>query len=153
MTTPKGPEPSTGRTLEPSSFAVKEYGRDRVYPDGYPDQYGQVDIADRDKSRMGEFPSPTDSSHYRSDVDSSKQALHHSLGTGRNQAAQGDHQHDGQSALKMGTFEFNPAFNPANPETQWPDATNWRIRPALTMAATAADIRAFLHRYFEFRDV
>lgn len=153
MTTPKGPEPTTGRTLEPSEFTLKEFGRSRVYPDGYPDDYGQVDVADRDRSKMGEFPSPSDSAHYRSDVDASKQSLHHTLGNSRNQGSQGDHQHDGVTGLKMGPFEFNPAFNPALPETQWPNAANWKIRPQLTVAATAADIRTFLHRFFEFRDV
>lgn len=149
MTTPSGPEPNTGRTLEPSKLTIKEFGRDRVYPDGYPDQYGQVNVADRDKSRLGEFPDQSDSAHYRSDVDAGKQSLHHTLGTSRNQAAQGDHSHDGITGLKIGPMEFNPAFNPALPES----LANPKLRPVLTMAATAADIRTFLHNFFNFRDV
>lgn len=152
MTTPSGPPPTTGRTLEPSKLTVKEMQPSRVYPDGTPDNYGQVNVADRDKSRIGEFPNQADQAHARSDVDSSKQSLHHTLGNARNQASQGDHQHDGKIGMKMGPFEFNPAFNPALPEVPWPGA-NWKTRPALTVAATAADIRAFLHNFFEFRDV
>lgn len=149
MTTPSGPDPTTGRTLEPSQFTLREYGRDRVYPNGYPDEYGQVSIADRDKSRLGEFPDQTDSAHYRSDVDSGKQSLHHTLGNSRNQAAQGDHQHDGITGLKIGPMIMNPSFNPALPES----ASNPKTIPQLTMAATATDIRAFLHNFFNFRDV
>lgn len=149
MTTPSGPEPNTGRILEPSKLTVKEYGRERVYPNGYPDTYGQVNVADRDKSRLGEFPDQTDAAHYRSDVDAGKQSLHHTLGNSRNQSAQGDHQHDGQTGLKMGPLIMNPSFNPALPESP----SNPKRIPQLTMAATAADIRTFLHRFFEFRDV
>jgi hypothetical protein len=152
MTTPSGPAPNTGRVLEPSKLAIKPQDTNRVYPDGRPDNYGQVNIADRDKSRLGEYPDQATIAHLRSDVDSSKQSQHHTLGLGRNQAAQGDHSHDGLTGNKLGTFEFNPAFDPTLPEVPWPGA-NWKTRPTLTCAATATDIRALLHNFIEFRDV
>ena len=152
MTTPSGPKPTTGRTLEPSKLTIGEMNASRVYPDGSPNDYGNVNVSDKDRSRLGEFPNDASSAHYRSDVDSSKQSLHHTLGNSRNQASQGDHHHDGVTGMKMGPFEYNPAFNPALPEVPWPGA-NWKTRPALTVAATAADIRTFLHNFFEFRDV
>lgn len=142
MSTPQGPEPNYGRTLKPSAFTVKEQHRSRVYPDDYPDDYGQVDSGDKDLSRLGIPPGESDERHYRSDLDSSQQALHHTLGSGHTQAAPGDHQHDGRTSLKMGPLEFDPT--PGN---------EGKTRPALTLAATAADIRTFLHNFFEFRDV
>jgi hypothetical protein len=41
--------------------------------------------------------------HTRSDVDSGTSAMHHTLGIGHNQAASGDHVHDGKSSRKIGT--------------------------------------------------
>lgn len=40
--------------------------------------------------------------HTRSDIDSGPHAAHHSLGTARNQASQGDHIHDGQTSKLIG---------------------------------------------------
>lgn len=39
--------------------------------------------------------------HTNSDVDSSKDALHHTLGTGNNQAASGTHSHDGADSVQL----------------------------------------------------
>lgn len=140
MTTPNQPEPNTGRVLEPSKFAVKKFTEKRVYPDGQPDDYGQVRQGDKDRSRLGESPSPTAQAHYGSDADSSHQALHHSLGPGHNQAAPGDHIHDGRTSVKIGPLEMDPV-------------NLGQVRPALTLAADATAIRTFLHNFFVFRDV
>lgn len=40
--------------------------------------------------------------HTRSDKDSSNFAQHHTLGTDHNQAAPGDHAHDGKNSRKVG---------------------------------------------------
>lgn len=50
-------------------------------------------------------PEPRDVNffHQRSDKDSGTNAQHHTLGTGHNQAASGDHVHDGKSSRKIGT--------------------------------------------------
>lgn len=40
--------------------------------------------------------------HARSDVDSSQFAQHHTIGVKHNQAAAGDHVHDGKSSRKVG---------------------------------------------------
>lgn len=139
MTTPPGPKPTTGRILEPASFGVKPF-KGRPIPESGPDEYGQVNNADRDHSRLGQNPNLSAQAHLHSDVNSSVQALHHTLGMGRNQAAQGNHSHDGITGRKIGPLEMDPA-NPG------------KTRPQLTLAATAADIRTFLHQFFEFRDV
>lgn len=142
MTTPRQPRPNTGKTLEPSSFAVKKFSPKRVYPDGAVDDFGQVRDADKDRSQLGRTPAETDTAHYRSDIDSSQQALHHTLGPGRNQAAPGNHQHDGTTSPKIGPLEMDPT--PGN---------EGLTRPELTVAATAASIRTFLHEFFNFRDI
>lgn len=142
MTTPKAPEPTTGRVLEPSKLATKTFKPSRVYPSGNPDDFGQVNNADKDRAKQGEPPGSTDQNHYRSDVDSSQQAIHHSLGPGRTQAAPGNHQHDGVTSKKIGPLEMDPT--PGN---------EGLTRPVLTVAATAASIRTFLHEFFEFRDI
>lgn len=56
-------------------------------------------------------PSSTESTkaHTNSDVDTSTQAQHHTLGIAHNQASPGDHKHDGKSSKKLGKG-FNPAF-------------------------------------------
>lgn len=43
--------------------------------------------------RVANYP-PFDEAHYKNDVDTNKDSLHHTLGTGPNQAAAGDHNHD-----------------------------------------------------------
>lgn len=40
--------------------------------------------------------------HINADTDSSTKAFHHTLGTRRNQASQGDHVHDGENGKKIG---------------------------------------------------
>ena len=142
MTTPKQPEPTTGRILEPAKFAVKKFKEQRVYPSGTPDDFGQVEDGLKDRSRIGDGPGNSNSSHYHSDVDSSQTSQHHSLGPGRNQASPGNHQHDGVTSPKIGPMEMDPTVG-----------LEGQVRPALTVAATAASIRTFLHNFFEFRDI
>lgn len=95
MTTPRQPKPATGRTLQPSNLTVKKFDESRVYPESGPDQYGQALSGDKDKSRAGKPPADSVQDHYRSDVDSGPKSQHHTLGNGRNQAAPGNHTHDG----------------------------------------------------------
>lgn len=46
-------------------------------------------------------------SHRLSDSDSGPNSQHHTLGPGRNQAAPGDHIHDGERSKKIGTGDGN----------------------------------------------
>ena len=115
MTTPKQPVPTTGRVLEPSKLAVKKFTEKRVYPDGSPDDFGQVNHGDKDRSRIGSPPEPSTQDHYHSDVDSSQQAQHHSLGTSRNQASPGNHIHDGVTSPKLGPLQMAPGGNATVP--------------------------------------
>lgn len=57
------------------------------------------------KEKQNDTPPPRDVNlfHTRSDVDSSTTAQHHTLGIQHNQAASGDHVHDGKSSRKIGT--------------------------------------------------
>lgn len=148
MTTPHGPEPTTGRVLEPSNMSVKDFKPDRVYPNTKPDDFGQVNMGDKDRSRLGQYPDMNVEAHYRSDVDSQKGAQHHTIGTGRNQAASGAHSHDGVSGLKIGPREFDPT-----------PGQEGKTRPALTLTgskggnAALTSLIAYLGNFFEFRDL
>ncbi len=106
-----------------------------------PDQFGQVHNNQKDVT-SGDAPSAlqVNNLHRQSDVDSSQQSQHHTLGIHRNQASPGDHIHDGVTSKKLGPLEMDPA-NPG------------KTRPALTCAADATSIRALLHNFIEFRDV
>lgn len=130
-----------GQNLKPTKFGIQSGGRIDPQPRTSPDKFGQVHSADKDQT-AGNVPSPQEvtRNHARSDVDSSRQSQHHTLGNFPNQAAAGDHIHDGQNGRKLGPMEMDPG-NPG------------KTRPALTLAADAASIRAFLHNFFEFRDV
>lgn len=58
------------------------------------------------KSEVGKpTPEPriVNSFHFRDDVDSGVAAHHHTLGINRNQAAPGDHVHDGSASKKLGS--------------------------------------------------
>jgi hypothetical protein len=101
MTTPNQPKPPTGRTLQPTKMSIQKVTGERVYPDTAPDNYGQVKSGDKDRSRLGKAPNVSAEDHYHSDVDSGQQAQHHTLGTGRNQAAPGNHIHDGITSKEI----------------------------------------------------
>lgn len=130
-----------GRELKPVKFGVESAASLNPQPVTKPDQFGQVYDAQKDHV-SGNVPSAAqvDNQHRNSDVDSSPQSQHHTLGSRRNQAAPGDHIHDGVSSSKLGPLEMDPA-NPG------------KTRPVWTCAATATDIRALLHNFIEFRDV
>lgn len=67
-----------------------------IFPD---DPFGPIKDEKRYKS-----PAPRDVGliHQRSDVDSSVNSQHHTLGIGHNQSAPGDHNHDGRASRKIG---------------------------------------------------
>lgn len=127
--------------LKPTKFGIKPGKPLEVSPTTKPDQFGQVYDNQKDAT-AGNIPSAQQSNlaHSQSDADSSPKSQHHTLGTNRNQASPGDHIHDGVTSKKLGPLEMDPA-NPG------------KTRPALTCAATAADIRTLLHNFIEFRDV
>lgn len=130
-----------GRELKPAKFGIAPGGTINPQPITKPDDFGQVYDAAKDHSG-GNVPSAAMAAqnHQNSDVDSSPKSQHHTLGSRRNQAAPGDHIHDGVSSSKMGPLEMDPA-NPG------------QTRPVLTCAADATSIRALLHNFIEFRDV
>lgn len=127
--------------LKPVKFGITPGKPNEISPRTRPDKFGQVQDNQKD-STEGNTPSAIESRHQhrQSDVDSAKTAQHHTLGTNRNQASPGDHIHDGVTSKKLGPLEMDPA-NPG------------KTRPALTLAADAVSIRAFLHNFIEFRDV
>lgn len=86
-------------------MGVKSFNPERVYPVTKPDNFGQVKESDKDHSRLGTPNS--DEAHFRSDLDSSVLAQHHTLGTGRNQASPGSHVHDGISSPKLGLYQMD----------------------------------------------
>lgn len=64
---------------------------------------GNYNSSDKDFSKFGtSSPTEVNQFHTRSDVDSSKQAQHHTLGIGNNQASSGDHTHDGTTSRPIG---------------------------------------------------
>jgi hypothetical protein len=67
----------------------------QLYPD---DPFGGVK---KPKERESLPPKDVNAVHARSDVDTGWQAQHHSLGVKHNQAAAGDHKHDGQNSKKL----------------------------------------------------
>lgn len=144
MTTPKQPKPTTGRTLEPSKLTVKKFTEKRVYPDGSPDDYGQVNNADKDRSRIGQPPGASAEAHYHSDVDSGQQSMHHTLGTGRNQSSPGDHTHDGVSSRKLGLYQMAPGGNAVVPSLTLTGAKGGNV--ALT------NLIALLKNFIDFTD-
>lgn len=68
------------------------------------------EVGSRDKDRsansqmINERPTAKEVTefHVNSDRDSSADAIHHTLGTGVNQAASGAHNHDGSNSVKLG---------------------------------------------------
>lgn len=93
---------NVGKNLTPSKFGIKP-GEDRkVSPNGAPDQFGQVNSPDKDLT-SGNVPSAQESrnQHSRSDIDSSPNSQHHTLGTRRNQASYGNHIHDGVTSKRI----------------------------------------------------
>lgn len=94
---------SVGRELKPTKFGI-ETQADATAPQ--PDRFGQL-IDDQKDSSMGGAPSAAEIQkfHFKSDVDSSPRALHHTLGPRRNQASPGNHIHDGITSPKLGALQ------------------------------------------------
>lgn len=63
------------------------------------DPYGEI----KESGDSGSSAREVNAFHARSDVDSRPNAQHHTLGISRNQAAPGDHVHDGKTSRKIGT--------------------------------------------------
>lgn len=58
-----------------------------------------------DKAKSGATPQEVNEFHKASDKDSSKSALHHTLGFRPNQAAAGNHTHNNKDSVKIGANE------------------------------------------------
>jgi len=72
--------------------------------------------------------------HARSDVDASKASQHHTLGMSANQAAGGDHIHDGRNGKKIG------------------DGLNLTLTTSVSDAQKILNIIAFLHTVIQFTE-
>lgn len=82
--------------------------------------------------------------HTQSDADSSPQSQHHTLGTARNQASPGDHNHDGTTSRKLGRYQMDPAGNKVIPKDVLAGAKGGNV--ALT------NLIALLKNYIDFTD-
>lgn len=103
---------NVGKNLQPAKFGIKAGVERKVAPNSLPNQFGQVNSADKDLS-AGNVPSAAESikQHSRSDVDSSQKSQHHTLGPGRNQASPGSHIHDGITSPKLGAMVVGTSGN------------------------------------------
>lgn len=72
------------------------------------DPFHKAQDADRFQSTKA-----TNDAHIHSDVDRDRLARHHTLGVRATQASAGDHIHDGENGLKLGSFTLTGALNPA----------------------------------------
>lgn len=133
---------NVGKNLKPIKFGVNNPKAKDPSRTTKPNQFGQVFSADEDKT-AGNTPSARqiEHMHARSDVDASKRSQHHTLGINRNQAAQGDHVHDGVLGRKIGPLEM--------------DSTTGTVQGELTLPAayTIADVVEMLHNVIEFREL
>lgn len=111
------------------------------------DQFGEVKNFSEDKSRPGAPPQASAATHARSDVDSSVIALHHTLGSNRNQSSPGTHTHDGTTSNKLGPMQFDTTVGQEG-----------KIIPALSITgsrggnAAVASIIALLGNFVNFKD-
>lgn len=98
--------------LKPTKFGIKSVDEKKLSPTTKPDQFGQVNSAEKDKSK-GDVPSARESimQHKSSDLDASQKSQHHTLGQGRNQASPGNHIHDGVSSPKLGARAIGTSGN------------------------------------------
>jgi hypothetical protein len=134
--------------LKPTNFNVGQFKRSKVNrtkEETTPDQFGQQDDADYDRSKWSK-ESPRDSRKYhtRSDTDLSPRSLHHTLGVKHNQASPGDHNHDGTTSKKIGPLEMDPTSgNEGKTRAEW----------TLPSSPTVADIVNLLEKFVNFRQV
>lgn len=59
---------------------------------------GPVDLSQKDRPATAE---EVEAFHEKADTDARPEAIHHTLGTGPNQAASGDHNHRGGNSLPL----------------------------------------------------
>lgn len=139
-------EEGVGRSLEPAKMSINKFRRSDVQKlteAATPDQFGQQYNADYDRSKWsGESPQSTRRNHDRADVDLSHRALHHTLGTGHNQASPGDHYHDGTNSKKIGPLEIDPTGT-AKTRPEW----------TIPLAPSVSDLVTLLNRFVNFRQV
>lgn len=102
---------NVGKNLKPVQFGFNENVPSTV------DQFGQGYDSQKD-SAQNQTTSGLQSKldHSQSDVDSSPQSQHHTLGTNRNQSSPGDHNHDGTTSRKLGTYQMDPSGNKVIPQ-------------------------------------
>lgn len=111
------------------------------------DSFGQPANTQEDSANFGIPPSDSSKAHYRADTDSNQQALHHTLGPGRNQAASGSHTHDGTTSPKLGLYKFDTTVGQEG-----------KIIPSLVVTgskggnAALASLIAMLKNFIDFTD-
>lgn len=100
---------NVGKNLQPVEFGLTQ-NQSSVDRFGQPDQ-NPVD------STHGDVPTAMalKDAHRQSDVDSSPQSQHHTLGTNRSQASPGNHIHDGITSPKLGALAINTSGNDTKP--------------------------------------
>lgn len=133
------------RTLKPVNFGVDKFNERKVYPKkptpGGPNQYGQVGTSDKDKSKISkDYTEEVRRAHTRADTDTGPRALHHTLGSNRNQAAPGDHIHDGTTSRKIGPLEMDPV-NLGKTRPVWVVPTSANVEDVLTLLARFVEFR------------
>lgn len=137
---------NVGKNLTPAEFGIKSGDERKVSPNTTPDQFGQVNSADKDFTGGG-VPSARESvqAHQRSDVDASRRSQHHTLGRGHNQASPGNHVHDGINGPKLGLYQMDPA-------------NTGRAVPSLTLTGSKggnvalANLITMLKNFIDFND-
>jgi hypothetical protein len=134
-----------GRELKPTKFGIQSGNSLDPSPITKPDKFGQVYNAEKDVAG-GNVPSPEESNraHFNSDVDSSRLSLHHTLGSGRNQASPGNHIHDGVTSPKIGAMKVGTSGNDLVPSFTLTGSKGGNV--ALTNLIT------FLKLHFNFTD-
>lgn len=109
---------------------------------------GNLGVTKAPTSKADQIETTADESvsqHTRSDVDASKKSQHHTLGSGANQSAPGNHIHDGVTGKKLGLYELDPG-NPG------------QVRPALVLTGAKGgnvaltNLIALLKNFVDFRD-
>lgn len=122
--------------LKPANFGVNKFPRPT-------DDYGQKYNTDSDNSKWSsEDGQESRKAHQRSDVDLSPRAIHHTLGSQRNQASPGNHNHDGTTSKKIGPLEMDPS-NPGKTRAVW----------TIPTSPTIADVVTLIKRFVEVRSV
>lgn len=121
--------------LKPSKFDPEKLNR--------PDKFGQQYNNDSDQSKLSDVTAAESRRmHLRADTDLSQRSIHHTLGSGHNQAAPGDHDHSGPRAKRIGPLEMHPEVPGV-------------VRPVWTLPvnATLSDVIILMAKFVNFRRV